>query len=364
MDEYPRHGRGGQGVITFKTHAKSGDLVTARMVDPEHELIFVSEGGIILRTPVKHISQQGRPTQGVKLMNVGDDDRVAAVAVIDMRKEYDSQPLPTGASETNGDGEARRRKAPGQWRPPGSAQRRQRQEGQVAMARRGQARLRWACRLPPRRSVGSYVGAVRTGDLLFVSGGGPMKPDGSFVTGKVGGEVSVERGARKRRSCARCTAWPPLQEELGDLDKVNRVVKLLGFVNSAPGFTQQHVVMNGASDLLIELFGETRASRPQRRRNGGASHEHRSRSRDDRPGRLSGRRAGGSLWPSAAQPNSQGSTSGSRSTWTAPTAASSATRPEAPTSALPYMEPPVDVYETSTHVVVLMEIAGIPEEET
>jgi len=104
VDDYPKHGRGGQGVITFKTHAKSGDLVTARMVDPEHELIFVSEGGIILRTPVKHISQQGRPTQGVKLMNVGDDDRVAAVAVIDMRKEYDSQPLPTGASNTNGDG--------------------------------------------------------------------------------------------------------------------------------------------------------------------------------------------------------------------------------------------------------------------
>ncbi|MEK7246972.1 MAG: DNA gyrase C-terminal beta-propeller domain-containing protein, partial [Chloroflexota bacterium] len=104
VDDYPKHGRGGQGVITFKTHDKSGDLVTARMVDPEHELIMVSEGGIILRTPVKHISQQGRPTQGVKLMNVGDDDKVAAVAVIDMRKEYDSQPLPTGASDTNGDG--------------------------------------------------------------------------------------------------------------------------------------------------------------------------------------------------------------------------------------------------------------------
>ena len=88
MDDYPQHGRGGQGVITFKTHPKSGDLVTARMVDPEHELILISEGGIILRTPVKHISLQGRPTQGVKLMDVGDDDRVAAVAVIDMRKEY------------------------------------------------------------------------------------------------------------------------------------------------------------------------------------------------------------------------------------------------------------------------------------
>jgi DNA gyrase subunit A len=120
VDDYPKHGRGGQGVITFKTHDKSGDLVTARMVDPEHELIMVSEGGIILRTPVKHISQQGRPTQGVKLMNVGDDDRVAAVAVIDMRKEYDSQPLPTGATPTNGDGAsaAKKTKASGNGAKP------------------------------------------------------------------------------------------------------------------------------------------------------------------------------------------------------------------------------------------------------
>ncbi len=113
LEEYPTHGRGGQGVITFKVHDKSGDLVAARMVDPEHELIMVSEGGIILRTPVKHISQQGRPTQGVKLMNVGDDDRVAAVAVVDMRKEYDAGPLPTGASDTNGDIPIRKAKAGG-----------------------------------------------------------------------------------------------------------------------------------------------------------------------------------------------------------------------------------------------------------
>jgi len=107
MDDYPVHGRGGQGVITFKTHAKSGDLVTARMVDAEHEVIFISEGGIVLRTPVAHISEQGRPTQGVRLMDVGTDDKVAAVAVIDMRKEYDTLPLPVGANgneQENGDG--------------------------------------------------------------------------------------------------------------------------------------------------------------------------------------------------------------------------------------------------------------------
>ncbi len=101
VEEYPRHNRGGQGVITFKTHAKSGPLVHARAVDPEHELMMISESGIMLRTQVKHISQQGRPTQGVKLMDVGDDDRVAAIAIVDMRRDYSEagDDLPTGAQE-------------------------------------------------------------------------------------------------------------------------------------------------------------------------------------------------------------------------------------------------------------------------
>jgi DNA gyrase subunit A len=98
VEEYPRHGRGGQGIITFRTNPRSGDLITVRMVDPEHELIFISEGGIIMRTPVKGVSLQGRPTQGVNLMNVGDDDRVAAVAVIDLNKDFSlNEVLPTGA---------------------------------------------------------------------------------------------------------------------------------------------------------------------------------------------------------------------------------------------------------------------------
>jgi enamine deaminase RidA (YjgF/YER057c/UK114 family) len=89
---------------------------------------------------------------------------------------------------------------------------------------------------------------------VFVSGGGPMKADGSFVTGKVGAEVSIEEGQEAAKLCALyCLA--SLREEV-ELDRVTRIVKLLGFVNSAPGFTQQHVVMNGASDLLISLFGE------------------------------------------------------------------------------------------------------------
>jgi len=109
--------------------------------------------------------------------------------------------------------------------------------------------------LPARRSVGSYVPAVRTGNLLFVSGGGPMRADGSFVTGKVGSNVTIEDGQEAAKLAALyCLA--SIQEVLGELDRITRVVKLLGFVNSAPGFTQQHVVMNGASDLLIELLGE------------------------------------------------------------------------------------------------------------
>ena len=139
VDDYPRHGRGGQGVITFKTHAKSGELVTARIVDPEHELILISEGGIILRTPVAHISLQGRSTQGVRLMDVGDDDRVAAVAVIDMSKEYDTLPLPDRRQRRR---RRRHRAQAGQvrqgeavWQRHGQAEAiRQRQEGQVAAA--------------------------------------------------------------------------------------------------------------------------------------------------------------------------------------------------------------------------------------
>jgi DNA gyrase subunit A len=98
VEEYPKHGRGGQGVRTFNIE-KRGELVTARMVDPEHELILISESGIVLRTPVNRISLQGRSTQGVRLMDVGDNDKVAAVAVIDMSKEYAVEELPTGAQQ-------------------------------------------------------------------------------------------------------------------------------------------------------------------------------------------------------------------------------------------------------------------------
>jgi DNA gyrase subunit A len=119
VEEYPRHNRGGQGVITFKTHAKSGPLVHARAVDPEHEVMMISENGKMLRTPVANISKQGRPTQGVKLMDVGDDDRVAAIAIVDMGRDFAEagDDLPTGA-EPDENGEKAKPKPRGGGKKP------------------------------------------------------------------------------------------------------------------------------------------------------------------------------------------------------------------------------------------------------
>lgn len=109
--------------------------------------------------------------------------------------------------------------------------------------------------LPPRRSAGQYAGAVRAGNLLFVSGAGPGSASTGFIMGKVGADVDIEKAQEAAKLCA-LGCLSALQEALGDLDRVKRIVKLLGFVNSAPGFNQQHVVMDGASGLLVSLFGE------------------------------------------------------------------------------------------------------------
>jgi enamine deaminase RidA (YjgF/YER057c/UK114 family) len=108
--------------------------------------------------------------------------------------------------------------------------------------------------IPSRRSYGKYIGAARSGDLVFVSGAGPIGSDG-VIAGKVGADVDIEKAQEAAKLCV-INCLSALQEQLGDLDKVTRVVKLLGFVNSAPGFTQQHVVMDGASGLLLDIFGE------------------------------------------------------------------------------------------------------------
>ena len=109
--------------------------------------------------------------------------------------------------------------------------------------------------LPPAFSAGNYVPAVSVGDLVFVSGSGPQLPGGGFVTGKVGADVNVDQAKEAARLCA-LASLTALQGEIGDLERVTRIVKLLGFVNSAPGFGEQPKVIDGASELLTSLFGE------------------------------------------------------------------------------------------------------------
>ncbi len=99
VEDYPQQGRGGQGVITFKTNPKTGELIESLMVNVSHELILTAQDGIVLRTPIEHISLQGRSTQGVTLMDVDRGDRVAAAAVVDMQRDYAAEEaLPTGAT--------------------------------------------------------------------------------------------------------------------------------------------------------------------------------------------------------------------------------------------------------------------------
>ncbi len=107
----------------------------------------------------------------------------------------------------------------------------------------------------PSGPMANYVSAVRTGNLVFVSGHGPRKADGSLVTGKVGVDLTVEQGYEAAKlTIIQCLA--SLQKEIGDLEKVVRIVKLLGMVNSNGDFGQQPQVMNGASDTLVAIFGD------------------------------------------------------------------------------------------------------------
>jgi enamine deaminase RidA (YjgF/YER057c/UK114 family) len=101
----------------------------------------------------------------------------------------------------------------------------------------------------------NYVNAVCTGDLLFLAGKGPYRPDGTLHTGIVGQDVTVEEAYQHARLTG-LHLIATLKAELGDLDRVRRIVKVLGMVNAVPGFTQQPEVVNGCSDLLVEVFGD------------------------------------------------------------------------------------------------------------
>ncbi len=103
--------------------------------------------------------------------------------------------------------------------------------------------------------IASYVNAVRVGNLLFLSGKGPGKPDGSYILGKLGKDLSIEHGQEAAKLAA-IAHIAVLKHELGDLSKVKRVVKVLGMVNCTDDFTNQPKVINGYSDFMIAVFGE------------------------------------------------------------------------------------------------------------
>jgi enamine deaminase RidA (YjgF/YER057c/UK114 family) len=110
--------------------------------------------------------------------------------------------------------------------------------------------------LPPAaKPAGSYVPAVLTGSYLYVSGQGPRRPDGSFAQGVVGSEVTVAEGYERAKLCG-IAILAVVKAELGSLDRVKRVVKVLGMVNAIPTFEDQPEVINGCSDLFIAVFGE------------------------------------------------------------------------------------------------------------
>ena len=102
--------------------------------------------------------------------------------------------------------------------------------------------------------AGNYLGAVVEGGLVYVGGHGPVAGD-RVVTGKVGADVSLE-AARDAARLTACSILATLRAELGDLDRVRRIVKVFGMVNVAPGFNRTPEVVDGCSDLLVEVFGD------------------------------------------------------------------------------------------------------------
>ena len=116
--------------------------------------------------------------------------------------------------------------------------------------------------LPPApKPGGTYNPAVQVGNMLYVSGHGPVLADGSMITGKVGGDLSEEDGIKAARQVG-LTILATLKAQLGSLDRIKKLVKALGMVNATPDFDTHPKVINGFSDLMVEIFGENgRAAR-------------------------------------------------------------------------------------------------------
>ena len=107
----------------------------------------------------------------------------------------------------------------------------------------------------PSKPVANYVNAVRTGNLMFLAGKGPRTPEGELMTGKLGKDLTVEQGYSAARAVA-ILQLAVLKSELGELSRVKRIVKVLGMVNATDDFTDHPEVINGFSDLMVEVLGE------------------------------------------------------------------------------------------------------------
>jgi enamine deaminase RidA (YjgF/YER057c/UK114 family) len=106
------------------------------------------------------------------------------------------------------------------------------------------------------KPIANYVKYVRTGNLIFLAGHGPTKADGTNIAGKVGKDLTIEQGYEAAKVAA-LSLIATLKDALaGDLNKVKRIVKVNGYVNCLPDFTEQPKVINGCSDLLVQIFGE------------------------------------------------------------------------------------------------------------
>jgi len=107
----------------------------------------------------------------------------------------------------------------------------------------------------PGKPLANYVGAVKTGDLIFLSGKIPKDSNGELIKGKLGVDLTVDEGYIAARYCG-IAQLATLKAEIGDLNNVVRIVKVTGMINSDPYFTDQSKVVNGFSDLMVEVFGE------------------------------------------------------------------------------------------------------------
>jgi len=108
----------------------------------------------------------------------------------------------------------------------------------------------------PPKPVATYIPAVQVGNLLYVSGHGPLKPDGKMLSGRVGADMTLEQGKEAARVVG-LAILSTVRNTLGSLDRVVRLIKVLGMVNATSDFKDHPQVVNGFSDLMVEVFGDT-----------------------------------------------------------------------------------------------------------